>query len=134
MNNELLQEDIDQLLAQPNKKERAKRLYQKFVDNDKKFSEEIVCSLVRKLLDDEEKGQGVWLGGEACWSLVELKDHEAKTLETGYHEITAGCALEYESSHIIYDDDNYEPLQRDAAIKLQLKPKFEIKDWEFNWQ
>jgi hypothetical protein len=130
MAEELSQEDINKLLSSPGPKGgKKKALLEKFKANGKKFNNEIVNWLVRDLLGDKKKGHGLWWGGESCLSFRKLLEHQAKELQSGF-EVSAVCEMEYQSSHIIYDE-NYEPHLQNARINMKLSPELEIESFDF---
>ncbi len=125
----LTQDEIDKLLASTKPQGKKKNVVlEKFLANGKKFNKQIAEWLVFNLLKDEKKGHGLWWGGESCLSFVGLTSYEAKEVEGGY-ELSAVCKMEYQSSHIIYDE-NYEPMLQDSRIKLTLSPDLEIKGFD----
>ncbi len=129
MADELSQEEINRLLASSGSNEK-KTLLKKFLESDRKFTEEIVRLLIWELLADEEKGHGKWWGGESCLSFRKLLSYGSKKLENGGYEVTAVCEMEYESAHTLYYDD-YDPILQDSHIKMRLRPDLTLEDFDF---
>jgi hypothetical protein len=131
MADELSQEEINRLLSSAGPTEgKSQSLLKKFQESGRKFTKEIVEVLVWELLADEEKGHGLWWGGESCLSYRNLLSFESKELKNGGYEVSAVCEMEYESAHTLYYE-GYEPILQNSHIKLKLGQDLTIEEFEF---